>query len=136
MSIAVTHLAEALRVVGVTAHQRRHVERDGQSAAPAVQDHLVALVGLLGIAEAGELTDRPCASAVSGRVQTACERELARPADLLEVRVPRFASLASLARIGGTVRRLDLHAGQRGEVSLADARLGVTRLPPLACALG
>ena len=30
-----------------------------QAAAAAGQDHLVALVGLLGVAEAGELPDRP-----------------------------------------------------------------------------
>jgi hypothetical protein len=47
------------RVVGVPAHQRRHVERDAEPAAPAGQDHLVALVGLLRVAETGELPDGP-----------------------------------------------------------------------------
>ena len=69
----------ALRVVGVAAHQRRHVEGDAQPAAAAAEDHLVALVGLLGVAEAGELPDRPGAAAVAGRVEPARERELARP---------------------------------------------------------
>ena len=72
------------RVVGVAAHQGRHVEGDGEPAAAAGQDHLVALVGLLGVAEAGELADRPGPPAVAGRVQAAGERVLARPADPLE----------------------------------------------------
>ena len=49
---AVADLAERLRVVGVAAHQGRHVEGDREPAAAAAEDHLVALVGLLGVAEA------------------------------------------------------------------------------------
>ena len=51
---------------------------------PAAEDHLVALVGLLGVAEAGELADGPGAAAVAGRVQAPGERVLPRPADPLE----------------------------------------------------
>ena len=53
---------------------------------PVAEDHLVALVGLLRVAEAGELPDGPGPPAVAGRVQPAGVRELARPADPLEAR--------------------------------------------------
>ena len=86
---AVPDLAERPRVVGVAAHQGRHVEGDGEAAAALGQDHLVALVGLLGVAEAGELADGPGPAAVAGGVQAAGERELARPADPLEAGRPR-----------------------------------------------
>ena len=66
---------------------------------PALEDHLVALVGLLGVAEAGELPDRPGAAAVAGGVEAAGERELPRPADPLEV--------APSAPVGRPVDRLD-----------------------------
>ena len=79
----------AARVVGVAAHQRRHVEGDRQPAAALGQDHLVALVGLLGVAEAGELPDGPGPAAVAGGVQPAGERELPGPADPLEARARR-----------------------------------------------
>ena len=117
---AVADLAQALRVVGVAAHQGRHVEGDGESAAAAPEDHVVALVGLLGVAEAGELPDRPRAAAVAGRVEPAGERELAGPLGVV-----------------GAVRRLHLHAGQGGEVGVADpARVAgavVARLPAGPC---
>ena len=113
---AVADLAEALRVVGVAAHQRRHVEGHREPAAAAVEDHLVALVGLLRVAEAGELADRPGAAAVAGGVEPAGERELAGPLAVV-----------------GAVRRLDLDAGQRGEVRLPDPRLLVALLPAVAC---
>ena len=60
-----------------------------QPAAARAEDHLVALVGLLGVAEAGELPDRPGPPAVAGRVQPAGVRVLARPADPLEAGVRR-----------------------------------------------
>ena len=86
---AVPDLAERARVVGVAAHQGRHVERDRQPAAAGAEDHPEPLVGLLGVAEAGELPDRPGPAAVAGGVQPAGERELPRPADALEAGVRR-----------------------------------------------
>ena len=83
---AVADLAERARVVGVAAHQGRHVEGDGEAAPALGQDHLVALVGLLRVAEAGELADGPGPAAVAGGVQPAGERELAGIADPLEAR--------------------------------------------------
>ena len=113
---AVADLAEALRVVGVAAHQGRHVEGDRQTATAAAQDHLVALVGLLGVAEAGELADRPRTAAVAAGVDAAGEGELPGPFGVV-----------------GPVRRLDLHAGERGEVGIALACVVVAVLPALAC---
>ena len=45
-------LAERARVVGVVAHQRRHVERGREAGLPVVEQVAEALVGLLGGAEA------------------------------------------------------------------------------------
>ena len=112
---AVADLAEALGVVGVAAHQGRHVEGHAQAPSAAAEDHPVALVGLLGVAEARELPDRPRAAAVSRRVEPARERELAGPL--------RFGTVC------GAVRRLHLHAGQGGEVRVAHARPVVAALP-------
>src|SRR5690242_8158079 len=100
--------AERARVVGVAAHQRRHVEGDRQAAAALREDQLVALVGLLGVAEAGELPDRPRPAPVAPRVEPAGEREPTRPADPLEVRDGS----------GRAVDRLHLDAGERREVGV------------------
>ncbi len=121
---AVADLAQRTRVVGVPPHQRRHVERHGESAAPRLQDHLVPLVGLLGVAEARELADGPRTAAVAGRVQAAGERVLPRPADALEA-VDRVART-------GAVRRLHGIAGERGEVRVPLAGRVVPGLPAAA----
>ena len=52
-------LAQRSRVVGVVAHQRRHVEGGRQPGLAVVEQVAEALVGLLGGAEAGELAHRP-----------------------------------------------------------------------------
>ena len=109
---AVSDLTEGHRVVGVAAHQGRHVEGHRQPAATAAQDHLVALVCLLSVAEASELTDRPRAAAVAGGVQAAGVGELARP-----------------LRVVGAVGRLHGDAAQRAEVDVAHAGLLVPGLP-------
>ena len=64
-----------------------------EPAAAAAEDHLVALVGLLRVAEAGELPDRPGPAAVAGGVEATGVGELTGP-----------------LRVVGAVRRLDLHA--------------------------
>ena len=92
---------------------------------PAAEDHLVALVGLLGVAEAGELPDRPGPAAVAGRVQPAGERELPRPADPLE---PGY-------RVRRAVDRLDLDAGQRVKSASRSAGRVVPLLPAPASGL-
>ena len=118
---AVPDLADRARVVGVAAHQRRHVERDRQAAAAGREQHLVALVRLHRVAEAGELPDRPRPAAVPGRVQAAGEGVLPRPADPLEAGHDR-AVLRPVDRVDG-------HAGQGGEVGVPHPRAVVPALP-------
>ena len=75
---ALPHLAERQRMIGVAAHQRRQVEGDAQAGAAGGDQFLVAGVGLLGRAEAGELPHRPQLAAVAGGVDAADVGELAR----------------------------------------------------------
>ena len=125
-------LAEGARVVGVPAHQGRHVEGDGEPVAAGVEDRPVPLVGVLGAAEAGELPDRPRLAAIAGRVEAAGERVLARPADPLEARVRRL--------VGRAVDRLDRRSPESvvksASRSRPAARRGVVALLPAfaACA--
>ena len=51
-------------VVGVVAHQRRHVERRRQPGLPVVEQVAEALVGLLRRTEPGELAHRPQPAAI------------------------------------------------------------------------
>jgi hypothetical protein len=80
---AVADLALGARVVGVEAHQRRHVEGDRQPVLPAVDEVVEALVGLDRVGEAGELPDRPRPRAVHRGVDAAGVGVLARVADAL-----------------------------------------------------
>ncbi len=118
---AVTDFAKRARVIGVPAHQRRHVERNRQAAAARLQQHLVPVVGLDRVAESRELPDRPRSAAVASRVQASGERELARPADPFE------------AGDDGTLRRavdrVDRETGQRGEVRVSQPRGVIPALP-------
>ena len=86
-------LAERARVVGVVAHQRRHVERGRQAGLPVVEQVAEALVGLLGGAEAGELAHRPQPAAVHRRVDAARERILAGQADVRSASAGRSRSV-------------------------------------------
>jgi hypothetical protein len=124
---AVADLAERLRVVGVPAHQRRHVEGDGQASPAGVEDHLVSLVGVLGAAEPGELADRPRPPPVARGIEPAGERELPRPADALEA--------GNVAAGRRSVHRLDRKIGHRGEVCVALRARVETSLPPFAARL-
>ena len=69
-------------MVGVVAHQRRHVERGREAGLAVVEQVAEALVGLLGRAEAGELAHRPQPPPVHRRVDAAGERVLAGVADV------------------------------------------------------
>src|SRR5690606_13512709 len=104
-----------------TPQQRGHVEGGRQASAAGGEEHPVALVGLAGVAAAGELPERPGATAVPGRVEPAGEGKLARPADPLEPRV-----VDPLRR---PVRRIDPGAGEGGEVRVPLAGRVVAALP-------
>ena len=71
-------LAERARMVGVVAHQRRHVERRREARLPVLEQVAEALVRLLRRPEARELPHRPEPAAVHRLVHAARERELAR----------------------------------------------------------
>ena len=74
-------LAQRARVVGVVAHQRRHVERRGQPRLPVIEQVAEALVGLLRRPEPRELPHRPQPAPVHRRIHAARERKLARQPD-------------------------------------------------------
>jgi hypothetical protein len=109
-------LAQRPRVVGVVAHERRHVERRREAGLPVVAQVAEALVGLLGRAEARELAHRPQAAAVHRRVHAAREGIAAGHADL-----------AGLRQIGLGVEGLDGQPaqGREGDVALAAERVGL-----------
>ncbi len=58
----------AARIVGVVAHDGGHVEGHGEAGLAPLEQELVALVGVLGGAEAGELAHRPEAAPVHVRL--------------------------------------------------------------------
>ena len=68
-------LALRARVVGVVAHQRRHVESGREPGLAVVEQVPEALVRLGGCAEAGELPHRPELAAIHRRIHAASERE-------------------------------------------------------------
>ena len=102
---AVADLAAARGRVGVLAHQRRHVERDGETGLAVGEQVLVAPVGLLRGREARELAHRPQPPAVSGRVDAARVREL--PWHLLRAGRQVFRRVERLDRDARDRRRLD-----------------------------
>ena len=78
-------LAERTGVIGVVAHQRRHVEGRRESRLAVLGQVAEALVRLLRRAETGELAHRPQASAVHRRIDAAGERVLAGIAEVAAV---------------------------------------------------
>ena len=100
-------LAERPRVVGVVAHQRRHVEGRREAGLAVLEQVAEALVRLLGRAEAGELAHRPELPAVHRRVDAARERVHAGVAEValvVDVDVVR-ASTAARSRARRWSRR-------------------------------
>ena len=83
---ALAGFAERQLVVGIAAHQRRQIEGDAQAGAAGAQQRLVALVGLLRRAEAGELPHRPELAAVAGGVDAARVGERSGLRDIAGVR--------------------------------------------------
>ncbi len=91
-------------MVGVVAHQRRHVERRRQPRLAVLEQIAETLVGLLRRAKTGELAHRPQPPAIHRRVHAARERKLAREADPLRLR-----------EIVGRIQRLDRLSAQSRE---------------------
>ena len=109
---ALADLAFAGGMVGVVAHQRGQIEGDGESAAAMLQQIFVALVGLLGRGEAGELPHGEKLAAISGGVNAARVGWLAGIAEIV-----LFAPI--LGQIGLRVEAANGHAGNRGEARMA-----------------
>ncbi len=118
-----SHLTEGAGVIGVEAHQRRHVECRGEPGLAVVEQVAEALVGLLDRAEAGELAHRPQAPAVHRGVHAARVGKLAGVAEVA-VGVPAVEIL-------GGVERFDRLAGDGLEQGVALGLLRVRLFPPL-----
>ncbi len=102
-----TDLATRKRIVGIAAHERRHVE-GGREPGHAVREQVVeALVGVLGRAEARELAHRPEARPIHRGMDAARVRERPWCGELRG----RVESLEVVRR----VKRLDRDLGERGE---------------------
>ncbi len=106
-------------MVGVIAHQGRHVEGDREPRLAVVEQVVEALVGLLDRAEAGELAHRPEPPPVHRLIRPPRERELAGAAD-------RRVGVG-----GGVVRRVERldRAGRRSSRSPPPAP-AAARPPP------
>jgi hypothetical protein len=97
-------------VVGVVAHQRGQIEGDGKTAAPLLQQILVALIGFFRRGKAGKLAHRPQLAAIACGVNAAGIRGLSRMAEVL------FGVLVPICgEIGGGIEPLDRNAGDGGE---------------------
>ena len=124
-------LAERLRVVGVVAHQGRHVEGRREPGLAVLEQVAEARVRLLGRAEAGELPHRPEPPAVHRGVDAARVREGARVAEVAVVvdldvrracRAARSSSPDIVAEERVALRALPRRASRRHS-SVASARL-------------
>ena len=95
------HFAERLRVVRIEAQQRGQVEVGRQPGLPGLDHVFVTAVRGLGIAEPGDLPDRPGPAAIHRRIDTARERISARKAQLV---------CRDLRNVGGGVDPLQRNA--------------------------
>jgi hypothetical protein len=125
---AAADLALAARVVGVAAHQGRHVERDGEASLPLRQQELESRVRLLRRAEPGELPHRPQPAAVHRVIHAARHGEVAR--------VSEIPPVVHVGHVLGRVDGLQRFAGERLEVGVAFARVPVVLLPTAGLAAG
>ncbi len=116
-------LAARLGVVGVEAHERRHVEGRRQAGLPLFEQKMKAPVGVLGRAETREHAHRPWLAAVHARVRAAREREGARIAQIVTIgRRPSVGIGRSIERLE-LDPRLGLPKGQRQLVIISDGGL-------------
>ncbi len=111
-------LTERARMVGVMAHQARHVERRAEPGLTVIEQVAKTLVGLLRGAEAGELAHRPQPPAIHRRVHAAREGIRAGQADLL-----------GFGQITLAVERRDRDTRQRREGRVALGGRSVGRAP-------
>ena len=116
-------LAQGARVVGVVAHERRHVEGRREPGLPLLEQELEALVRVLRRAEAGELAHGPELAAVHARVGAARERVLAR--------MPKLVVVGPAVLVLRRVQRLHFHVRQGRIRGQPIGRLRVDAAQPL-----
>ena len=97
-------LAQRARVVGVVAHEGRHVEVHAEPRLALLDEVAEAAVGVLARAEARDLAHGPEPPAVHRRIRPARVRVLARQPEVL---------LAEVLDVFGRVDALERQAGQR-----------------------
>src|SRR5439155_7709906 len=97
------NLAQRARVVGVVAHEGRHVEVHAEPCLPLVDEVTEAAVGVLAGAEASDLAQGPEASTVHGGIGAARVRVLAGQPEVL---------VAELLDVFGGVDALEREARQ------------------------
>ena len=115
-------LAERARMVGVVAHQRRHVEGGREAGLAVVEQVAEALVRLDRRAEAGELAHRPELAAVHRRIDAARER--------VDARVAEIAVVVDRDRLGRA--RAARSRGPRSSRTAPPAARAGARTPPRA----
>ena len=115
-------LALRPRVVGVVAHQRRHVERGREPRLAVVEQVPEPLVRLDGGAEACELAHRPELAAVHRRIDAARERE--------DAWVAEVAVVVERHRVGCDERLVLEPGDRREELALPFGRAVVQLLAP------
>ncbi len=108
---ALTHLAFALRGVGVITHQGRQVEGNGESSTAICQQVAVAGVGLLGGSKTGELAHGPEFAAVPGTVNPAGIGGLAGKT--------KVGGLPILRQVGLGIEPANRNAGDASKARLA-----------------
>ena len=106
---AVADFAQSARIVGVAAHQRRHVERDAETAAAGGEQHLVSLIGLLRVAEP---TEHRIVGSTGIRSDTA-------PGEGYSPGQP--VPLETRRGLQWGVQRVDFQPTERGEIDVAGA---------------
>ena len=117
---APSNLAARLRRVGIVAHQGRHVEGDGEPVLSVLEQKVIALVGLSGISEAGELAHRPETIPVAVGVDPPRVRILARP-----------RQIGREIETGDVLRRVDRLERYVGDRAVDGARTGAFSRTPL-----
>ena len=120
---ALADFSQGLRRVGVVAHQRRHVERDRETVLTLLEQEVIAFVGLLGSAEAGELPHRPKAVAIPVGMNAARIRILTRP-----------CQVARQIEVGHVVRAVDRLSGTSEMVRSTAPEPGPFRRLPFSVA--
>ena len=115
-------LAARAFMVGVVAHQARHVERSRKAVLPLREQKMEAAVGVLGETEARELAHRPQPPAVHRFVHAARVRKLARIAE---------RALVVALYVLGSIERLDLQVGDGREAHGPLLSLLISAVQPL-----